>query len=108
MTGTKSSWLETIFAKGKLLNVYFIAAVNVQQTVSLSTQLAYQSFSRDRKGVLLGCSLNKQSVFNYQNVRSYHEQNKSLRPGQGWAVADTDPQDVDRIVIPQNRGVISP
>ncbi|MBQ2383339.1 MAG: type VII secretion protein EssC [Oscillospiraceae bacterium] len=105
--GQLSSWLETIFAKGKLLNVYFIAAVNVQQTVSLSTQLAYQSFSRDRKGVLLGCSLNKQSVFNYQNVRSYHEQNKSLRPGQGWAVADTDPQDVDRIVIPQNRGVIS-
>lgn len=103
--GQLSSWIEVIFAKGKMLNVYFIAAVNIQQTTSLSNRQAYQNFIRERKGILLGGCLNKQNIFSYQNIRSYSEQGKQLRIGQAYAVSAEDSQDVERIVIPQNRGI---
>ena len=106
--GLLSPHLENIFAKGRLLNVYFIAAANVQQLGGLSTRQAYQAFVRDRKGVLLGGCLNKQTLFAYQNIRNYNEQNKQLRIGQGYAVSAADPMEVDKIVVPQNRrGVIT-
>lgn len=104
--GQLSGWLENIFAKGKLLNVYFIGAVELQKAVGLSTRQAYQSFIRDRRGVLLGTSLSKQTLFAYQNIRSYNEQNKQLRVGQAYAVSDLEPQEVQRVVVPQNRGVV--
>ncbi len=106
--GQLSSWIEAIFAKGKTLNVFFIGAANVQQAVGLSSRPAYQSFVRDHRGVLLGASLNKQTVFSYQNIRSYSEQGKQLRVGQAYAVTNADAQDVERIVIPQNRGIMLP
>lgn len=102
--GQLSNWMEVIFAKGKLLNVFFIGAANIQQLPILNTRQAYQSFIRDHMGVLLGGCLNKQTVFSYQNIRSYSEQNKQLRTGQAYAVCTTDNQEVERIVIPQNRG----
>ena len=97
--------VENILAKGKLLNIYFIAAANIQQLPLLNTRQAYQSFIRERRGVLLGSSLNKQTVFSYQNVRNYNEQGKALRVGQGYAVCADDPMEVERIVVPQNRGI---
>ena len=106
--GQLSSWIEVIFAKGKTLNVFFLGAANIQQTVGLGSRQAYQSFIRDRKGILLGSSLNKQTVFSYQNIRSYSEQGKQLRVGQAYAVSASDPQEVERIVIPQNRGIVLP
>lgn len=106
--GLLHSHIENIFAKGRLLNVYFFAAANTQQLPVLGTRQAYQSFVRDRKGVLLGGCLNKQTLFAYQNIRNYNEQNKQLRIGQGYAVSAADPMEVDKIVVPQNRGVTIP
>ena len=106
--GQLSSWIEVIFAKGKSLNVFFLGAANIQQTAGLGSRQAYQSFIRDRKGILLGSSLNRQTVFSYQNIRSYSEQGKQLRVGQAYAVSASDPQEVERIVIPQNRGIVLP
>jgi len=106
--GQLSSWIEVILSKGRLLNVFFIGAVNIQQTAILNTMQAYQSFIRERRGVLLGGSLNKQTVFAYQNVRNYSEQGKQLRVGQAYAVSDPEAQEVERIVIPQNKGVVLP
>lgn len=103
--GQLSAWIETILAKGKNLNVFFIGAANIQQTAILNTMQAYQSFVRERKGVLVGGCLNKQTVFSYQNIRSYNEQGRPLRVGQGYAVNSLDPQEVENIVIPQNKGV---
>ena len=90
--GQLSSWIEVIFAKGKSLNVFFLGAANIQQTAGLGSRQAYQSFIRDRKGILLGSSL----------------QGKQLRVGQAYAVSASDPQEVERIVIPQNRGIVLP
>ena len=106
--GQLSSWFEVIFAKGKNLNVFFVGAANIQQVPVLNTRQAFQAFIRDHRGVLLGGCLNKQSVFSYQNIRSYNEQGKLLRVGQAYAVCPADAQEVEKIVIPQNRGGVSP
>lgn len=104
--GQLSSWVEVIFAKGKLLNVFFVGAMNIQHTAALSARPAYQSFIREHKGVLLGISLNKQTIIPYQNIRSYADQGKQLRAGFAYATSGTEPQEVDLIVVPQNKGVI--
>lgn len=104
--GQLSSWIEVIFAKGKLLNVFFVGATNMQQAANLNMRPAYQSFIREHRGVLLGISLNKQTVIPYQNIRNYAEQGKQFRPGVAYATSYTDPQEVDLIVIPQNKGGI--
>ena len=104
--GKLHPYLEYTFARGKLLNVYFIAAANTQQTVSLGMWQAYQSFVRDRRGVLLGGCLNKQTVFQYQNIRDYNELNRQIRVGQAYAVTDAELQEVKQIVVPQNKGII--
>lgn len=106
--GQLSSWLEVILAKGKLLNVFFVGAANLQQLGNLNTRAAFQSFVRDHRGVVLGISLNKQTLIPYQNIRSYAEQGKQLRTGTAYATNREEAQSVDLIVIPQNKGVILP
>ncbi|MCD7981720.1 MAG: FHA domain-containing protein [Clostridiales bacterium] len=102
--GLLNDRIEVIFAKGKLLNVYFFAALDINEIGLISARPAWQSFIRDHRGVLLGGELNKQNIFAYQNIR-YNEQGRRMKNGQAYAVNPENPQQVDLITVPQNRGV---
>ncbi|MCC8081809.1 MAG: FHA domain-containing protein [Lachnospiraceae bacterium] len=102
--GLLNDRIEAVFARGKLLNVFFFAGMDISAIGQISARPAWQSFVRDRMGVLLGGELNKQNIFSYQNVR-YNDQAKRLKNGLAYAVNPENPQQMDLIVAPQNRGV---
>lgn len=97
--------IEHIFAKTRLLNVFFVAAANVSQTSQMSAYPAYAHFVADKMGVLLGGEVNRQHIFKYQNLR-YAEQEKQLKVGLAHAVCVEDNSNLDLIVFPNNKGRI--
>lgn len=101
------SAIETIFTKGRLINLFFIAAVNISQTPGIDIHAAYKTFVSEHRGVVLGGPLAKQRIFQHQNI-SFNEREKPLRVGQGYAACTEDNQEVARIVVPQNRGLRLP
>lgn len=98
--------VENILAKGQLLNVYFMAAVDNKDLILLQGKTAYQNFISHLNGVSLGGGKwENQSPFAAENL-PYTEKNKPLKVGFGYAVDQEETQLVDLIVIPQNKGVI--
>ena len=100
--GKLNSWIENIIDKGRYLNIYFFASVNISQLGGLMDKPAYQSFLHEKNGILLGGELNRQTIFSYQNIR-YNEQSKRFKPGFGYAMDQEDEQNVQLIVIPNNK-----
>ena len=103
--GKLSPWMENIFAKGRLLNVFFFGVFNVSETVSMMDKIAYLNFISEKNGIVLGGELSKQNVLSYTNI-SYNEQVKRMKPGLAYATLAEDNQMVEQIVIPQNRGTV--
>lgn len=101
--GRLNSWVESIFAKGQLLNVHFFAAANLSQIPNMVDKPAYSYFIKEKSGVLLGGELNRQNVFAYQNIR-YNDQGKRLKAGMGYATDPGGEQTVELIVVPNHRG----
>ena len=100
--GKLSPWIENIFEKGSLLNVFIIGAVGTDKVSSVSDKPAWFSFIKEKKGMLLGGELNRQSVFSYNNV-PYKDQGKKWKAGFGFAVSSRDEREVDLVVLPQNK-----
>lgn len=103
--GKMNGPIETIFAKGRLLNVHFFAAADVSQVSQMMGYTAYLNFITDKMGVVLGGELNKQNLFSYQNIK-FRDQGKRLKTGMAYAVNSEDNSLVDLIVFPQNRGLV--
>lgn len=101
--GRMNGQIENIFAKAGQMNVYFFAALNLSSLPRTADKVAWLNFIQDRKGVLLGTALNRQTVFSAQNIR-FSEQGKDLRRGTGYAVCQEDSREMELIVIPDNRG----
>lgn len=102
--GKLNQWVENIFAKGQLLNVYFFALSGLSQLPEMTDKPAYMHFIKAKSGVLMGGELNKQNIFSYQNIR-YNDQGKRLKAGMGYAASQDGDQTVDLIVVPNNKGV---
>ena len=100
--GALASWFENIFEKGQLLNVFFFGAAGLSTTAGMTDKAAWLSFIKSRRGVLLGGELNRQNIFQYQNVR-YAEQGRRFKPGMGYATSQEEQQNVELIVVPNNR-----
>lgn len=103
--GKLNAPIETIFAKGRLLNVFFFAAANVDQVPQMMVRTAYLNFITNKMGAVLGGEMNKQNVFSYQNIK-FNEQGKRLKTGLAYAVNAEDNSMVDLIVFPQNKGPV--
>ena len=104
--GKLNAPVETIFAKGRLLNVYFFATANVEQVPLMMGRIAWQNYLTDKMGVVLGGEMNKQNIFSYQNIK-FNEQGKRLKTGLAYAVNADDNSLVDLIVFPQNKGPVN-
>lgn len=98
--------IEKIILKARLMNVYFFAALDESQLMLASGRMLYLNFIQDRQGVVLGKELNKQNLFSYQNIK-YSEQGKRFKAGRAYAVSQEEPQNVDLIVIPNNKVIIA-
>ena len=94
---------EPLFERGKNLNIYLFAAVNISQLMGMMDKPAYNSFMSEKSGIVLGGPLKSQGILNYSSVRPYEEQSKKIRMGFGYAANMEDNQILDLIVIPQNR-----
>ena len=101
--GALNAWVENIFEKGRLLNVFVFGALNTDEVIEVSARPAFASFIKEKAGVMLGGELDRQNVFSYQNI-PYREQETRFKAGRGYAVDQEDNQFVDLIVIPQNKG----
>lgn len=102
--GRLNNWIENIFSKGRLLNVFFIGCATPAQLASIADKPAYIYFAEKKTGVLLASELSKQNVFSYQNIQ-YNQQIKRLKTGMGYATSFTEMENVDLIVVPQNKAL---
>lgn len=101
--GNIHSYLENITAKGLLHRIYFIAAMNLEHTFSISGYRVYQNMASYRTGVHLGGNINGQKLFSFGNI-PYQEQGKVTKPGLGLTPSAEDSGTADKIVIPFVKG----
>lgn len=95
--GEMKGFMETIFAKGALHNIYLFAAYEPESIAALNAYTAYRSFAAAKKGILLGGNAGGQRLFNFQNV-PYAELNRSAKKGIGMT-PDRDEETTARYVV---------
>ena len=97
--------VEQVFGKCQFLNVYFFAAENAgdYRSGSASGKRAYQLFLKDKNGTVLGGELQKQSFLEYANI-GFAQSQQRLKMGMAYAADQNNPQNVQMIVIPRNKG----
>lgn len=95
--GEMKGFMETIFAKGALHNIYLFAAYEPESIAALNAYTAYCSFAAAKKGILLGGNAGGQRLFNFQNV-PYAELNRSAKKGIGMT-PDRDEETTARYVV---------
>ena len=100
--GNMSGFMENIMEKGSLHRIYFFGCLKTDDTASLMSYRAYQSFVSYKKGVHLGGSLTAQKIFNFQNI-PYAELGKSMKKGAGYAADEEDETIGIKIAIPLAR-----
>ena len=97
--------VDPIIARGAQHQVFFFGAVQLQDQGALAGQKLYRSFISDKKGVHLGGELNNQKFLTARNL-SYTEQTKTQKPGIGYVNDREEGSNVEKIVIPANRGAL--
>lgn len=97
--------VDPIIARGAQHQVFFFGAVQLQDQGALAGQKLYRSFISDKKGVHLGGELNNQKFLTARNL-SYTEQTKTQKPGIGYVNDREEGSNVEKIVIPANRGTL--
>lgn len=99
--GNMKGFMETIFAKGELHNIYFFSCIKIEDTSLLATYKAYKSFIEYKSGMLLGGNSSAQRVFEFQNI-PFSEAGKPMKRGLGLAASGEDGTEAEKIVIPLN------
>ena len=97
--GSMAGFVENIFEKGSLHNIYFFGCLNTEECTSLAGYRAYTLFTGYKKGVHLGGNLSAQRNFSFQNI-PYGELGKVLKKGIGYVPDEEDNTLAKKIVIP--------
>ena len=96
--GNMSGFVENIFAKGELHNVYIFAVINTDEHGKMAGYPAYRTFTEYKKGVHLGGNTASQRIFTFSNI-PFTESSKSLKKGIG--IVPGEEEDIaEKIVIP--------
>ncbi len=96
--------VDNIISKGAMHQVYFFGVTGSQDLAAVSLQNIHKSFTKGKQGVHLGGELNTQKMLSYRNI-PFAEQTRSLKPGTGYVPNQEDSMNVDKIVIPMNKGI---
>lgn len=100
--GDMYGFVENIFEKGSLHNIYFFASVNTETSAEISGYRAAQLFMGYKRGVLLGGNPASQRIFSFRNI-PYGEMNRAMKRGLGLVPEDEDETEARRIVLPLAR-----
>lgn len=94
-------FLENIIEKGRLLNVYFVGVIGLDNIQMINFYKVYEYFVKYKTGVHFGGNVEKNNIYNF-NAVPYKEQSKMLKPGIGM-ISNRLSGEVDQIVIPLAR-----
>lgn len=97
--GEMKGFMETIFAKGALHNIYIFAAFRPEDMTALNSYAAYRSFTAGKNGILLGGNVGGQRLFSFQNI-PYAELNRTVKKGIGITPDANDETTAQYVVIP--------
>ncbi|MGN0621783.1 MAG: FtsK/SpoIIIE domain-containing protein [Porcipelethomonas sp.] len=94
-----NGFMENIFEKGSIHNIYFFAGVNTEKAFSVMSRPAYMSFVNYKKGVHLGGNISGQRIFAFNNI-PYADQNRPMPRGTGYMADENDESCAKNIIIP--------
>lgn len=96
-------FLENIFEKGQLHNIYFITEMSVEMKDAAAGYPIYELFTGYKTGIHLGGRVNESPKLNFDYI-PFLEQGKTEKIGIGQIPNATQEDDVRKIVIPNVRG----
>lgn len=97
--GEMKGFMETIFAKGALHNIYIFGAYQPENMAALNNYAAYRSFAAAKRGMLLGGNVGGQRLFTFRNV-PYAELNRTAKRGVAMVPDEEDDTTARYIVLP--------
>ena len=95
-------FLETLFEKGRLHNIYFVGELSIASVSELQGYRGFNLFSDYHQGIHFGGKTvdNRLLSFDYM---SYTEQSQSEKAGIGQLPDITSDDEVSRIIVPLAR-----
>lgn len=96
--GAMSGFVENIFDKGELHNIYFFACSDSERYMEFSARNAFKLFVSKKKGMHLGGNLDKQKIFTASNI-PFSEQSKSMPRGTAFIPFNDDDAALYKAVI---------
>lgn len=95
-------FMENLTEKGRLLNIYFFAAVDPDRISSLVGLKTYENFTGYRMGMHLGGNVSGLRYMDFSYMK-YSEQSKVQKPGIAMLPVGND-ESVTTVVVPQVKG----
>lgn len=98
-----SGFLQNIWERGSMNNIYFIAALSVEDRSAISGSPLFTKFSNYKKGIHFGGRVTDNPVLNYDYI-PYREQNAVQKLGIGMIAGPLFEKETSKIVVPVMRG----
>lgn len=95
-------FMETLIAKGRYHNIYFIAEIASNKISSVRGYQMFESFSEYKTGIHFGGKVSENSLLSFEYL-SYQEQAETQKQGIGTLSAMNNGNEVSRLVIPLAR-----
>ena len=94
-------FLENILEKGKLLNIYFIGVIGLENITNVDYQTIFEIFVGYKTGIHFGGNTNENRIYNFEEI-PYKEQSVLLKPGIGL-ISNRLNSAVQKIIVPLAR-----
>ena len=94
-----SPFMETLIKKGRYHNIYFVAAMSLENRSQVSGYQVYEDFAGYHTGIHFGGNTAMNSLMTFDYL-SFAEQSKTLKPGVGLIPDGNDEPDVEKIIVP--------
>ena len=94
-------FLENILEKGRLLNIYFIGVIGLENIPTVDYQRIYELFAGYKTGIHFGGNAAENHIYNFDAI-PYKEQNMLLKPGIGLISSRLNGE-VQQIIVPLAR-----
>ncbi|BAL00630.1 putative cell division protein FtsK [Oscillibacter valericigenes Sjm18-20] len=98
-----NGFLENVFEKGKLHQVYFFASIDSDRLSDYNGRRLFNSFIGYRTGLHLGGEVDRQRVFTFENI-PYGERTRTSKAGQALAASTVTSGQADKLILPMWKG----
>lgn len=94
-------FLQNILEKGKLLNIYFVGVIGLENITNVDYQTIFEIFVGFKTGIHFGGNTSENRIYNFEEI-PYKEQSVLLKPGIGL-ISNRLNGAIQRIVVPLAR-----